>query len=230
MPGDEPLNQADRRYHEQIIEVLRRTLSRDSSCIDIGAHAGTFLRWMDALAPQGRHMAFEPLPHLAMGLRLAFPRVALHDCALGDRIGPVTFQHVLNDPAYSGLRRRIYDRTDPEIEEITVWCDRLDNLVPPDLDIALIKLDVEGAEYDVMRGGLAAIRRWRPFILFEAGAKSTGCYGVSPEQISELLIGECGLSVSTMDRWLRGLPALSASGFHDRYRQGSDFNFLAYSG
>jgi FkbM family methyltransferase len=228
MSGDGPLAESDRRYEHQMIEVLKRTLVRDSACIDIGAHKGAILRWIDALAPRGRHFAFEPLPHLAEGLRRAFPRVLVHDCALGDRTGPVPFHYVVDDPGYSGLRRRVYDRTAPRIEEIAVWCDRLDDLIPPDLEIAFIKIDVEGAEYHVMRGGLATIRRCRPFVVFEAGLKSTACYGVLPDQISDLLIAECGLNLSTMERWLSGLPGDSAGRFHERYYEESDSNFLAY--
>jgi FkbM family methyltransferase len=183
---------------------------------------------MAALAPDGDLFAFEPLPHLAELLRRRFPRVHVHECALSDHTGAAAFQHVINDPAYSGLLRRIYDRPDPQIEEIVVRVDRMDNLVPPDCDVAFIKIDVEGAEYHVMRGGIATIQRCRPIIVFEAGRKSTDCYGVGPDQISALLISECGMMISTMDRWLRRLPAYSRGEFRRAYIHGSDYYFIAY--
>lgn len=106
------------RYDREAGEVMRRVLARDSCGIDVGAHQGTILRQMIEIAPAGTHFAFEPLPHLAARLREAFPGVRVHETALGARRGAAAFVYVENAPAYSGLKRRIYDRPDPVLK----WC------------------------------------------------------------------------------------------------------------
>src|SRR5213083_65495 len=53
------------RDNRRMQSILRKTLRKDSNCIDVGAHVGEWLTQFLALAPRGRHFAFEPLPHLA---------------------------------------------------------------------------------------------------------------------------------------------------------------------
>src|SRR5262245_61716989 len=69
-------------YDRQCAMIMERVLSADSSCIDVGAHTGEILQVILSIAPQGHHLAFEPLPGYADNLRLRFPRVQVFDCAL----------------------------------------------------------------------------------------------------------------------------------------------------
>lgn len=214
------------RYEHEIIEVLKSHLSVDASCIDAGAHEGAVLRHMRALAPKARHYAFEPLPHLASELKREFPDVAVHDCALGNATGDYPYFFVKNASAYSGLRKRSYDIPNPDIESIRVRVRRLDDMVAPEDMISLVKIDVEGGEYDVMLGGLGVLKRCMPVVVFEAGEKSSGHYGVSPEMIYDLVRLRIGLHLSTMARWLAGEPGFSKADFLQSYR--SEFYFIAY--
>src|SRR5262249_3095552 len=165
-------------YDQQTFEVMRRVLRKESSCIDIGAHKGDILQQMIALAPAGVHHAFEALPHLAAQLRERFPWVQVHPEAVSDSNGQAEFQFVENDPQYSGLRRRVYDRPDPRIVSIPVTVVTLDDVIPPGQSIAFIKIDVEGGEYHALKGATKLVQRCQPVIVFEAAQKSTGQYGV----------------------------------------------------
>ena len=213
-------------YDAQTIEVMRRVLDERAVCVDVGAHIGTLLTEMFRFAPQGNHFAFEPLPHLTAELQRAFPRARVHQFALSNSSGRKTFHFVRNAQAYSGLVRRTYDRPDPIIEEIQVEVRRLDEIIPSDQKVSFIKLDIEGGEYHAMLGGAETIRRSRPFIVFEAGVKSTGHYGVSPSDIHQLITRDFGMQLSTMARWLSGRPPLSLPEFLETYRD--DYYFLAY--
>jgi hypothetical protein len=51
---------------------------------------------------------------------------------------------VENDPSYSGLRRRIYDREDPNIIPIRVRVSTLDEMIPAWQTVSFIKIDIEG--------------------------------------------------------------------------------------
>jgi FkbM family methyltransferase len=131
-------------YDRQTVEVMRRVLQPDSCCVDLGAHGGSILREMLRISPQGTHFAFEPLPELAENLRREFPTVRVHELAVSDYTGTASFVHVVNDPAYSGLRKRVYDRPDPVLKPITVNVVKLDDVIPTAQRVAFIKLDIEG--------------------------------------------------------------------------------------
>ena len=135
-----------------LVEILTRILRRHDNCVDIGANVGQILRHLVRLAPGGRHRAFEALPHLADRIRSDFPFVEVHAVALSDEATEAPFHHVINDPGYSGLRQRRYDRPDPEIEILPVPARRLDDLLPMEEKIRFMKIDVEGAELQVLKG------------------------------------------------------------------------------
>ncbi len=214
-------------YDRQTVQVMARLLSSDSVCIDVGAHRGDILRHMVRLAPRARHHAFEPLPHLARHLRRRFPCARVHAAAVSDRSGTAEFLHVENDPGYSGLRRRVYDRDDPRIHVLEVATTTLDDAIPAAERIAFVKIDIEGGEYHALKGGIETIRRSRPVIVFEAGRRSTGQYGVTPEALFNLLSGTLRCDVSTMRRWLASEAPYSREAFSDNWQQGPDYYFIA---
>lgn len=212
----------DARDNDDLARVLATVLTETSSCVDVGAHQGGILAQMVRLAPRGRHFAFEPLPRLAAALRARFPAVTVHELALSDGAGEATFQHVVDDPGYSGFRRRTYELAHPRIETLTVRTARLDDLLPPDLGIHFVKVDVEGAELEVFRGALRTLRRWRPYVAFEHGRGAADHYGTTPEMVHDLL-EECGLSIFALD----GAGPYGRAEFTAVFQAGARWNFLA---
>jgi FkbM family methyltransferase len=200
------------KYDWQTVEVMFRVLRRNSSCIDVGAHYGNILCHMIEIAPLGKHYAFEPLPHLARKLTERYPGVVVHEAAVGDVPGESEFLFVENDPAYSGLRRRIYYRPDPKIRTIHVPVVTLDEVIPRDEKIAFIKLDIEGGEFHAIKGGVETIRRGKPIIVFEGGSQSIGQYGIEPAEVFFLVNDDLAYDLSTMDRWLTRQVPLFARG------------------
>lgn len=212
-PWWEVLNE---RYDEQTREFMRRVLSPDSNCVDIGANEGAFLKDMLEVAPLGQHHAFEPLPDLAEKLHVGFPEVEVHELALAATNGTKKFCWFVDDPAWSGLQRDRYERNSPDAKpreewiEVNVAC--LDDVLPEDLPVAFIKLDANGGEADIFRGAHRTLRRWRPFIAFEHGESAT-YYGEEKGGVYQLL-DEAGLNVSSLDRWLQGEAPFSPEEFH----------------
>jgi FkbM family methyltransferase len=217
------------KYDQQTIEVMRRVLRPESSCIDVGAHRGKILQEIVRISPLGNHFAFEPLPHFAAILRARFPDVRVYEAAVSDHTGTATFVHVENAPGYSGLRQRIYDRPDPVLKSIRVNVVRLDDVIPCEQSLAFIKLDIEGGEFDALRGATRTIRRCQPVVVFEAGAKSTVQYGIGPEDVYRLISEQLGYSLSTLARWLAGQSPYSHAEFCHNWHSGPDFFFIAYS-
>ncbi|MCS6865075.1 MAG: FkbM family methyltransferase [Gemmataceae bacterium] len=223
----DPIAQQHRAYDRDTVAIIHRVLRGAAVGVDVGAHAGVILRAMVAAAPQARHYAFEPLPHLAAQLRADFPQLRIYPYAVGDTAGTTTFLHVVNDPGYSGLRRRDYDRPDPVVQEIPVTVVRLDDIIPATESIAFIKLDIEGGEYHALRGAMATIRRSRPVIVFEAARRSTGCYGVSAGDLFHLITHDIGYHLWTLAGWLHDQPPYTYTAWEDHWQTGQEYYFVA---
>jgi FkbM family methyltransferase len=218
-------------YDIQTFEVMKRVLKEDSNCVDVGCHQGSILKEIFRLAPKGTHFAFEPLPGMYQGLLGSFgslPNLHLYDCALSDSVGTTTFQHVVSNPAYSGFRLRRYDRPHEEIQEIAVKRDLLDNLIPRNTSIQFIKVDVEGAELEVFTGAAETIKNSRPIIVFEHGLGAADYYGTRPENVYDLLGGQCGLKLFLMSAWLatNSRTSLSKEAFCKQFSSGN-YYFMA---
>lgn len=215
------------RYDRLTVQVIERVVEPDANCVDIGAHRGTILEAMLRAAPAGRHVAFEPLPQLAHALQESFPMVEVHACALADVTGSVEFTHVVSAPAYSGIR----DRTDLPVgvatERLRVPVERLDDQLDPELPVAFIKVDVEGAELLVLRGALQTLQRWRPVVVFEHGIGGADAYGAQPAAIAELF-ASASMHISRLADWLGGEPPLHREEFERDYATGREYVFVAH--
>lgn len=217
------------RYDRETAAVMRRVLAPTSNCADIGSYRGTILREMVALAPRGRHFAFEPVPDNYRYLATQFPTVHVFNVALADYDGDAVLQHVVGRPARSGLRRVAYPDPHQKIDEIRVNVGTLDRIIPADVKLDFLKIDVEGAELPVLRGATDVIRRSRPMVMFECGSDRAAAYGVQPEHLYDVLSEDLGLRVSLMRRWLDGGDSLSRQEFCHLLYARVDFCFLAYA-
>jgi FkbM family methyltransferase len=218
----EPLSRegVDNRNLELLLGFM---LAEDSNCVDVGANEGRFLHHMRQRAPRGRHIAWEPVPHLAERLRDLFPDVEVHQAAVGDAPSEETsFVLVKDDPAYSGLRARAYPG-DYQTEEIKVRVERLDEELPADYVPTLIKIDVEGGELGVLRGATETIVRHRPLVVFEHGPGASDRYGTTPEALHDLVCGDFGMRIFDMD----ASGPLSRDQLAELFRTGTRWNYLA---
>lgn len=212
--------------NQRAARVMKRVLRKDSNCADIGASYGELLDHMQRLAPQGRHFAFEAIPGSAAHLRAKFPHVRVVEVAVSDVEGTSEFHHVVSNPGYSGLRRRSYPSDDFEVQVVQVRTAPLDTLLPPDVKLDFIKIDVEGAELQVLRGAKQTIRTHRPCILFEHGKGAAEHYGTTPAMIYDLLAGECGLRIWTLRGFLQHAAPLGRDAFIAEFG-GPNLNFVA---
>jgi FkbM family methyltransferase len=213
----------DIRDQQLLVTLLECELRDDADCLDAGAHTGAVLRELVRLAPRGRHVAWEPLPALAATLRAAFPDVDVHEAALGDTTGERTFTHVLDDPGWSSL---IAARPTPSrgpTETLTVRCERVDDVLPEGLRPAFLKIDVEGAEAQLLRGAQRTLREHRPLVAFEHGSGSAEYHGTGPDEVHALL-DDLGYAITGLD----GDGPYDRARFTALFASGERVNFVAW--
>ena len=208
----------------ETLDLLSAVLRADSSVVDIGCNRGSILREIVRLAPDGRHFAFEPNPMLVRNLRRAWPGVDVRQMALADRAGRATFHLYTNFDGFSGFEAH-RDVQGGDVEVIEVETARLDDVLPADQRIDLIKIDVEGAEYRVLLGARETLARWHPLVVFECGKGGLDLYGTDPGEIVELL-ASFGLRVRPLIGW-RAAPAVSAEVFRRMFEEGEQFMWVA---
>lgn len=209
--------------------IMKNSIGSQSNCIDVGCHKGEILDVILSHAPKGKHFAFEPIPVLFQQLELKYKgKATIYPYALSDVNGTSTFQFVKNAPAYSGIQKRKYDTATPDIEQINVEIKTLDSIIPTETKIDLIKIDVEGGEYAVLKGALQLLKKWKPVVIFESGLGASDYYGTNPNELYHFLTAEAGLAISTLKSFIKQGPSLSQKEFETHFNKNSEYYFIAH--
>jgi FkbM family methyltransferase len=151
-----------------------------SHAVDIGAHVGT---WSWPLSRMfSKVSAFEPLRAHWDCFHKNVPstedcEVVLHHCALGDREG--RSKMVFNAKASSLSRVSASKGTEP----VEVRC--LDSFQFSDVEF--IKIDTEGFEAAVVRGGADTINRCHPVMIVEQKPNNAEQHGFTQHEAIQLL-------------------------------------------
>jgi FkbM family methyltransferase len=157
------------------LKFLCRYLRPGMHCLDIGAHHGLYsILAAQLVRPGGKVVAIEPAPQVYRRLRL---HLGLNGCrevtALQTAVGPTEGEAVLHMPSrgvdtVSSLRRSAM--TETRTQEVRVTLQSLDQIAARELGgvVDFVKLDVEGAEMDVLDGAIATLSQKRNLWLFEA--------------------------------------------------------------
>lgn len=216
------------KYDRLSKQIMKRVILQDGNCIDIGCHKGEMLKLMIKNAPNGKHFAFEPIPFLFLDLKKKFTQnVSIFSYALSDAEGKDKFQLVKNALAYSGLQKRKYDISNPIIQEINVEKKRLDDIISIDTPIHFVKIDVEGGEFQVMKGAENILKTHQPTILFEFGKGASDFYGTTPEEMHDYVTNTLGLKIYTLADFLKQNPALSIEKFAHLFQTNDEYYFIA---
>jgi FkbM family methyltransferase len=201
-------------YVEAEMLGLRDLVGEGSVCIDVGSAVGVYTLALSRLAgPSGAVHSVEPLSggHRACA-RLLRAREAgnvhPHDVALGaapgravmkvpvKRSGLVTGRSFLAQHACGlGANTEFHEHV-----SVPVQVDTLDQLCAHrDLGrVDFIKIDVEGAELQVLQGSESVVRASRPTMLVEIEQRHTARYGQRAEEVVRWLAGH-GYSMHTWD-------------------------------
>lgn len=164
---------------DEDLRLLRRLLCPTDTVVDVGANIG----YVSLVAAKhgGRVLAVEPAPdnvarlrrNLALNPRHA-AKVEVEAVALAAQPGPMTLYASPAEPQKSSLGFRAGDA-----RAVHVTVRTLDEVVQAHQlrPLAFLKIDVEGAELDVLHGGLTTLREDRPLVLCELNADMQAAMG-----------------------------------------------------
>ena len=185
-----------KRYHMALRPMFARYISEDSTVIDVGAQAGQFTKHFASLAPKGHVYSFEPgeyaLRILSTVVRLRGLRnVTIVPSGLSDQPG----EAVLTSPVKKsgsigfGLSHLGRHEGDQPGYATTVSLTTLDMFVEKYRIQALdfIKVDIEGWEIHMLKGGIHTLERFRPPMFLEVCKTFLERAGSTPEDLWNLL-------------------------------------------
>jgi FkbM family methyltransferase len=136
-------------------DLLKSYLHAGGVFVDVGANVGVLtLAAAQRVGPSGRVYAIEPHPavyqYLIDNIALnGFSNVVAMDCALGATEGLANLSDRRSDDQNSIV----------DASALSVPMRRLDDIVPPDERVDLLKIDVEGFELFVLRGASDTLKR-----------------------------------------------------------------------
>ncbi len=160
-------------YESDLASAVAAAVNQGDVCYDVGAYRG-FFSGVFALAGAGDVLAFEPLPeNYAQLQRLAANNpqlpLRLEPIALGSEEGLAEFS-VMPDSSMGKLADSSFQSDAPRASILQVPRRTLDGLTsesaypPPQV----MKIDVEGAEAEVLQGAMKTLQTARPILFIEA--------------------------------------------------------------
>jgi FkbM family methyltransferase len=206
---------------DEVLRTLIGSLPADANCVDVGANMGHILAAMVKCCPDGRHVAFEPVPMLAQDLRRRYPRVDVRGEGVADAPGRTSFTVVPGKPTRSGISATLDLTVEAAVEEIEIEVTTLDEALPADYVPALVKVDVEGGELEVLLGARRVLGEHRPIVALEhQRGRITG-----PERTLRIhdVLTELRYDVRTISG-----TTLERQRFADLVASRAEWNFLAY--
>lgn len=170
--------------HEEDFKALRLIPDRpDDLYLDVGANHGQSIASIRLFKPRTRIISFEPNPLLALKLRKLYRRdqnLEVRDYGFAAQRSRFT----LYTPSYGGFvydglasfdREKAlnwlnletvigFDENKVNLMETPCYAEMLDNL---NLNPTFIKMDIQGFEYEALKGGENTIATCRPILLIE---------------------------------------------------------------
>jgi FkbM family methyltransferase len=205
---------------------MRRLLQPGDVFIDVGSNVGYFsVIGAQVVGRQGEIHAFEPDRKICGYLKESIAANSLtnlfaNEAALWSQPGTLSFA-AQRDSGFSHLDP---NGIRPEGDApVLVRAQTLDRYIQSSVKrpVKLLKIDVEGAEYDVLLGMIETLQSQSPFLIVETVDWSLARFGRTVEQLFSLL---CEHNYKAYD--LDGQPLAGASEAQERLRNSWVKNLL----
>lgn len=187
---------AFKQHHKWMNPIFAPMLDAESVIFDIGGHSGQYAKLLAHIAKRGRVYTFEPASYSRSILNFAlkvnsFDNIDVVAKGLGDAPGTLTLStplkskgtfkyglaHMGEDDRDGNIHHEDVDMTTIDLFAKAVELQRLD----------FVKLDVEGWELRILKGGAETIQRYRPVMMIELVGQQLARAGDSLEDAWGLL-------------------------------------------
>jgi FkbM family methyltransferase len=184
-------------WQTEVWDSLLPALPKGAVFLDVGAHIGIFtLKASQEVGREGKAIAFEPNPETAMLLRdnvaaNHMENVTVEEIACTDKEQPLTLYAapIVNTGASSLSPDNARYGAGPPPRPFQVRGRRIDDVVRElNLNrVDAIKIDVEGAELEVLRGAVETLRHFHPKIVVEIVPAQLASFHTTPEDVAALI-------------------------------------------
>ena len=167
-------------YEPATSRTIALLAGRSTLFLDVGSNIGIYAVYVGAKFPQVKVIAFEPVPVICEKNR-AFHRTnrlsdqVTHALALSDHDGPQkiylpNYDTNVDDEETATLNANSWQAHAEKVETLEIQCLTLDTFAaanPLPAGPCCLKIDVEGCEAAVLRGGKKFLAERRPWIICE---------------------------------------------------------------
>ncbi|KAM7522689.1 hypothetical protein LguiA_012591 [Lonicera macranthoides] len=180
---------------QEVLGKMRKE-GKLGSFVDVGANVG--MASFAAAVMGFRVLAFEPvfenLQRICDGIHFNRVKdlVTVFEAATSDRLGNITFHKLvgrLDNSAVSATGAKLAFKSNEEIE-IQVRTVPLDEVIPDSEPVLLLKIDVQGWEYHVLKGASKLLSRNKneaPYLIYEEDERLLQASNSSAKEIREFL-------------------------------------------
>ncbi len=205
--------------------VLGRLIALRSGCfVDVGVNLGQTLLKLKAAGPEITYIGFEPNPRCYCYVKDVvalnqLQRCTIYPFALGEKPAVVQlFQSSAADPSASLVEGFRPEDHYSSRQFATVFPGDMVLADSDHQEISIIKIDVEGAERDVLKGLTQTIERHRPFIICEVlpvydQTSANGQFRLARQKEIEIFLRERRYSIQRVDA-NGGLTSIAEFGVH----------------
>ncbi len=167
VPGDHSVGEEiffHNSYEPEIVELFKKYVTKNMVCLDIGANIGHHSLVLSRLAK--KVISFEPNPHIYRQFKESIElngitNIEANNFALGNSN---VSTYLSFSPGNSGGAS--FTKIDDKMtDQITAEIKKMDNLNLEKVDF--VKMDAEGFEWEIIKGGMKTFEKNRPIIVIE---------------------------------------------------------------
>ncbi|AMA49679.1 MULTISPECIES: FkbM family methyltransferase [Flavobacterium] len=148
--------------------LIHQLLQEDSIFVDIGTNKGIYLYQAEKKIKTGKIFGFEPNESLVHYIQPLFPKIKLFPLAVSSKTGTSILHIPKKENGLQDTRASLENMGD-EVEKIEIKTITLDDWVSQNkiekLDV--VKIDVEGHEFDTIKGSKKVLEKLRPTFIIE---------------------------------------------------------------
>ncbi len=171
------INLSWKNYNEDKVEfemlIFPYFLNKDSVFFDVGSNIGSFVLIANKTISQKNIYAFEPIPMLNKRLSKLFPNANIKNIALSNSKTKTQFKiPKINHTQFltrGTLNTNFIETNESGFNLLNVHTNTLDTFCfEEDIkQIDVIKIDVEGHEFEVIKGALKSFKKYQPILIIE---------------------------------------------------------------